>query len=85
MAIVETIKTTLEETPPELAADIIDSGIMLAGGGALLRGLDKLIAEQTGMPVRIADDPLSCVAIGTGKCVEGVNSNSALRKVLATA
>jgi rod shape-determining protein MreB len=85
MAIVETIKTTLEETPPELAADIIDSGIMLAGGGALLRGLDRLIAQETGMPVRIADDPLSCVALGTGKCVEGVNNNSALRKVLATA
>ena len=64
--IVEAIKTTLEKTPPELAADIIDHGIMLTGGGALLRGLDKLIEEETGMPVRIAERPLDCVVDGAG-------------------
>jgi rod shape-determining protein MreB len=83
-AIVETVKGTLEDTPPELAADIIDYGITLAGGGALLRGLDKLIAAGTGMPVHIADDPLSCVALGTGKCLDGVQNNPALRQVLIT-
>lgn len=68
--IVESIKTTLERTPPELAGDIIDKGIMLAGGGALLRGLDKLIHEETGLPVMIAEDPLSCVALGAGKALD---------------
>ncbi|MBQ6092187.1 MAG: rod shape-determining protein, partial [Clostridia bacterium] len=62
--------TTLEKTPPELAADIMDAGIMLTGGGALLRGLDKLIAQETGMPVNIADNPLDCVADGTGIYLE---------------
>jgi rod shape-determining protein MreB len=65
-AIVLAIRTTLEKTPPELAADIVDRGMVLAGGGSLLRGLDKYIAEKTGLPVRIADDPLTCVARGTG-------------------
>jgi len=65
-SIVEAVKTVLEQTPPELAADIIDRGIILTGGGALLRGLDTLLAEVTGIPVIVADDPLSCVAIGTG-------------------
>lgn len=69
-AIVEAIKTTLERTPPELAGDIVDKGIMLAGGGALLRGLNKLIHEETGLPVMIADDPLSCVALGAGKALD---------------
>lgn len=69
-AIIEAIKTTLERTPPELAGDIVDKGIMLAGGGALLRGLDKLIHEETGLPVMIADDPLSCVALGAGKALD---------------
>lgn len=64
--IVEAIKFTLERCPPELSADLVDRGIVLAGGGALLRGIDKLIAEQTGLPVHIADDPLSAVAEGTG-------------------
>ena len=68
--IVEAIKSTLEKTPPELAADIIDHGIMLTGGGALLRGLDLLVAQETGMPVHIADSPLDCVANGTGKRLE---------------
>ena len=65
-AIVEAVKAVLEKTPPELAADIIDRGIILTGGGALLRGLDKLLSEVTGVPAIVADDPLSCVAIGTG-------------------
>ena len=65
-AIVEAVKAVLEKTPPELAADIIDRGVILTGGGALLRGLDKLLAEVCGIPVIIADDPLSCVALGTG-------------------
>ncbi len=80
--IVACVKETLEDTPPELAADIIDRGIVLAGGGALLRGLDRLIARETMMPVHIAPDPLSCVVMGTGKCLDSLQSNSALRHVL---
>lgn len=64
--IVEAIRFTLERSPPELSADLVDRGLVLAGGGALLKGLDKLIAEQTGLPVHVADDPLSAVAEGTG-------------------
>ncbi len=64
------VKQVLEQTPPELSADIIEHGIMLTGGGALLRGIDKLISESTGMPVYIAERPLDCVADGTGKCLE---------------
>lgn len=67
MTIVEAIKTTLEKTPPELSADIIDRGIMLTGGGALLRGIDMLIMQQTGMPVHVAKRPLDCVVDGAGK------------------
>ena len=70
--VIEAIKTTLEKTPPELAADIIDQGITLAGGGALLRGLDRLINKETGMPVNIAESPLDCVAEGTGKVLEDI-------------
>ncbi|MBI4412067.1 MAG: rod shape-determining protein [Deltaproteobacteria bacterium] len=69
-SIVEAIKTTLERTPPELAGDVVDKGIVLAGGGALLRGLDKLIHEETGLPVTVAEDPLSCVVIGSGKALD---------------
>ncbi|WP_297435387.1 rod shape-determining protein [uncultured Clostridium sp.] len=69
-AIVESIKTTLEKTPPELAADIMDKGIMLAGGGAALRGLDLLINHETHMPVHIAESPLDCVALGAGKALD---------------
>lgn len=69
-AIVDGIKSTLEKTPPELASDIMENGIMLTGGGALLRGFDKLIASETGMKVEIAESPLDCVALGTGKTVE---------------
>ncbi|MBS7526835.1 rod shape-determining protein [Fusibacter paucivorans] len=72
-SIVEGVKSTLEKTPPELASDIYQSGIVLAGGGALLKYLDKLIMNETGMPVRIAENPLDCVAIGTSKAVESFN------------
>ena len=68
-AIVEAVKAVLEKTPPELAADIIDRGIIMTGGGALLRGLDQLLTEVTGIPAIVADDPLSCVAVGTGQRV----------------
>lgn len=68
--IVDAVKSTLEKTPPELAADIIDHGIMLTGGGALLRGLDKLLSAETKIPVIIAQNPLDCVADGTGLCLE---------------
>lgn len=80
-AIIDAIKFTLEKTPPELSADIMESGITLAGGGALIRGLDELISQETGMPVNIAVDPLFCVAIGTGKVLEDLDT---LRNVLVT-
>ena len=63
----------MKKTPPELSSDIYESGIVLAGGGALLQDLDKLIINETGMPVRIAENPLDCVAIGTSKAVESFN------------
>jgi rod shape-determining protein MreB len=69
-AIIDTIKIALERTPPELAADIVDKGIVLAGGGALLRGLDALIREETGLPITIAADPLTCVVVGTGRVLD---------------
>lgn len=69
-AIVEAVRSTLEKTPPELSADIMDKGIVLAGGGSLLSGLDRLLSEETGMPVLVAEDPLSCVAVGTGAALE---------------
>jgi len=78
-AIIDAIKLTLEKTPPELASDIIDKGIMLAGGGALLSGLDMLIKEETGMPVMIAENPLDCVAIGAGRVLDEIET---LKKVL---
>ncbi len=75
-AIVDAIRSTLERTPPELSADIINNGIMLTGGGALLRGLDVLINRETGMPVHVAENPLDCVVMGTGKCLDlGMVSN----------
>jgi rod shape-determining protein MreB len=67
---IQAIKDALENTPPELAADLVDMGLVLAGGGAYLKNLDKLISKETGLPVSIAEDPLSCVAIGTGKALE---------------
>ncbi len=72
--IVDTIKDTIEETPPELVADIMDQGIVLAGGGALLQGLDRRVSEATQMPVHVADDPLTCVARGTGKALEDLDA-----------
>ncbi len=79
--IIDTIKVTLENTPPELAADIVDRGIVLAGGGALLRGLDILIREETGLPVFIADDPLTAVVRGVGKMLDELEL---LKKVALT-
>ena len=78
-SVIDAIKYTLEKTPPELAADIMESGIVLTGGGALLTGLDKLIAIETGMPVHVAQEPLNCVAKGTGLVLEHINT---LRTVL---
>ncbi len=78
--IVEAIKYTLEKTPPELASDVMELGIMLAGGGALLEGLDRTIKGQTGMPVHIADDPLDCVALGTGQALEDIDTLKKLSK-----
>jgi rod shape-determining protein MreB len=69
-AILEAVRISLERTPPELAADIVDKGIVLAGGGALLRNMDVLIREETGLPVVIAEDPLSCVVLGSGKVLD---------------
>jgi rod shape-determining protein MreB len=80
-AVVEAVKQTLERTPPELSADIVDRGIILTGGGALLRGIDRLLAEETGMPVSLTDDPLAAVAIGTGRVLEEIES---LKKVLVS-
>jgi len=69
-AIVDAVRTTLERCPPELAADLVDRGLVLAGGGALLRGLDRRLREETGLPVHVAEDPLSAVAEGTGKVLQ---------------
>lgn len=78
-AIVEAVKVALEQTPPELAADIVDKGIVLTGGGGNLRNLDQVLRNATGLPVSIADDALSCVALGTGRCLEEMRT---LRNVL---
>ncbi|MEP7055870.1 MAG: rod shape-determining protein, partial [Actinomycetota bacterium] len=78
-AIIDAVKTTLDKCPPELSGDIMDRGIVLTGGGALLRGLDERLKHETGMPIHIADTPLHSVAIGSGKCVEDFE---ALRGVL---
>lgn len=82
--IVDCVKTVLERTPPELAADIVDRGIVMTGGGSLLNGLDKLINKETGIPTYLAEDPLSCVAIGTGKALDSLeelqDSMTTLRK-----
>jgi len=73
-AIVEAVKVALEATPPELAADIVDKGIILTGGGALLKNLDKVLRDETGLPVSIADEALSCVALGTGSALEHIKT-----------
>ena len=70
LTIIEAVRDALEKTPPELAADIIDKGIMLAGGGSLLKGLDALIGRETGLPVTVAEDPLNAVVLGAGKCLD---------------
>jgi rod shape-determining protein MreB len=77
--VVDAVRMTLEKTPPELAADIMDRGIVMAGGGSLLRGLDKYLAQETDMSVYVVDDPISCVAYGTGKILEEIDI---LKKVL---
>lgn len=84
-SIVETVKVTLEVTPPELSADIMDRGIILTGGGALLRGLDKLLTSETGMPVHVANDPLTCVVMGAGRILEEMETTPDLRKALISA
>lgn len=78
VTIVDTVRAALERTPPELAADIVDKGLVLTGGGALLRGLDLLLRQETNLPITVADDPLSCVALGTGKVLDEL---SLLKKV----
>ncbi|MGQ0549807.1 MAG: rod shape-determining protein [Armatimonadota bacterium] len=77
--VVDAVKQTLEQTPPELAADIVDRGIIMAGGGALLRGIDRLLAEETGMPVSLTEDPLAAVVMGTGRALEELDT---LKKVM---
>ncbi|MDA8278420.1 MAG: rod shape-determining protein [Actinomycetota bacterium] len=81
-AIVDAVKVTLDNTPPELAADIMEQGIVLTGGGALLTGLDKRIHNETGMPIVVANNPLQCVALGSGQCLEEFE---ALKQVLISA
>jgi len=75
--ILERVRSIFEKTPPELASDIVENGICLTGGGALLYGMDKFLAEHTKVPCYIAEDPISCVAIGTGKVLENVDKFSA--------
>jgi rod shape-determining protein MreB and related proteins len=81
-AIIEAVKVALEATPPELAADIVDKGIVLTGGGSLLSNLDQVLRDETGLPVSIADDALSCVALGTGRTLENAKT---MRHMLSTA
>jgi rod shape-determining protein MreB len=70
---VAAVKTTLEQTPPELAGDIVDRGIYLTGGGALLKNLDILLRQETGLPIKIAEDPLSTVVMGSGRALDNLN------------
>ncbi|MDP3981617.1 MAG: rod shape-determining protein [Chlamydiota bacterium] len=79
--IIEAVRISLERCPPELSADLIDRGLILAGGGALLRGIDRLLSEETGLPVNVADDPLSAVVLGTGRVLDELDF---LRKVVVT-
>ena len=80
-AIVETVKIALEQTPPELAADIVDRGIVLTGGGALLKNFDKLLKEESGLPITITEEPLTTVAIGCGKVLDNIEI---LKQVIIT-
>ena len=79
--IIDAVKGTLEKTPPELAADVMDHGIMMTGGGALLQNLDKLLSNETGMPVLVSEDALSCVGEGTGRSLENIEL---LKRVVMT-
>ncbi|HHY45675.1 MAG TPA: rod shape-determining protein [Firmicutes bacterium] len=81
-AIIDAVRMTLERTPPELAADIMDKGIVMTGGGSMLRGIDRLLADETGMPVHLTEDPMKCVALGTGACLESLD---VFRRVLVAA
>src|SRR5206468_12106956 len=76
--IVEVVRTALEHTQPEIAADVIDQGITMTGGGSLLRGIDTVLQDSTGLPVRVADDPMSCVALGAGRRLEDYELRGAL-------
>jgi rod shape-determining protein MreB and related proteins len=76
--IVSAVKTALEQTPPELGADIANKGMVLTGGGALLRDLDRLLMEETGLPVLIADDPLTCVVRGSGMALENMDKSTGI-------
>mgnify|MGYP001815903584 CR=1 FL=1 len=71
--IVVALKTALEQTPPELAADIVDRGIVMTGGGSLLRGIDILLKEETNLPINVVEDPLTCVVLGTGKVLGNIH------------
>jgi rod shape-determining protein MreB len=71
-SILESIRLTLERCPPELSADLVDRGLVMAGGGSLIRGIDRLVAEETGLPVHLADDPMSAVAEGTGRVLQEI-------------
>jgi rod shape-determining protein MreB len=72
-SIIDAVRVALENTPPELSSDLVDKGIVMAGGGSLLKGLDKLISKDTGLPVRVAEDPLFCVVRGIGKVIEDLD------------
>jgi len=72
-AIVEAVKVSLERTPPELASDIVDRGIVMTGGGSLLQGLDQLLREETSLPINVVEDPLICVVLGTGKILDNID------------
>ena len=74
LLVVDAVKTTLDKCPPELSGDVMDRGIVLTGGGALLRGLDERLKHETGMPIHITDNPLHSVALGSGRCVEDFES-----------
>jgi rod shape-determining protein MreB len=80
-AIVDAVKATLDKTPPELAGDIVDRGIVLTGGGALLKGMDERLRHETGIPIHVADNPLDAVVLGAGKCVDNIET---LNRILVT-
>jgi rod shape-determining protein MreB len=77
--IIDAVRRALEATAPEIAADILDQGIVMTGGGSLLHGIDTVLSQVTGLPVRVADDPLNCVAVGAGRALEEVDSRGVLQ------